>query len=165
MNLHRLIMFPNGTPYHHERVETDDLPREWWEPFAALFEDLRADGSVQTEHGELRVLWNSSGGAGLGTFWLAGQMFLATVFAGGTDPASDEYLLDLAGKQWDGTDMVRGFMEGKPSPFANLKSIPDRPLLAGLLVPILDPKVYEEIAGVDVLVVAAFLDRMRQVSG
>jgi hypothetical protein len=165
MNIYRLIMFPDGRPCHREWIETDVLPRTSWEPFAGLFNGLRCAGTVATEQGNLRVLWNAGGnGAALGTFWLADQMFLAVVFAGGLDPASDEQLLDLAGGQWAGTELVKVFMGGKPSPFADLSSIPQRPLLVGMLAPALEPATYKEIAGVDVLVTAAFLERLREVS-
>lgn len=166
MNIYRLIMMPDGHSHHREWVETDDLPRETWEPFAALFDGLRCTGTVPTDQGNLRVLWNAGGnGAALGTFWLDNNMFLATVFAAGLDPSADEHLLSLAGGQWAGTELVKGFTQGNPSPFASLNSIPERPLLVGMIVPSLEAKTYREIAGVDVLVTAAFLDRLREVSG
>jgi hypothetical protein len=166
VNIYRLIMLPDGRPYHQEWIETNDLPRETWEPFDALFKGFRCAGTIPTEQGDLRVLWNAGGnGAALGTFWLNDAMFLAVVFAAGLDPAADEQLLSLAGGQWAGTELVKAFMEGKPSPFASLASIPDRPLLVGMLAPSLEPEQYREIAGVDVLATAAFLDRLGEGSG
>ncbi len=161
MNIYRLIMMPDGRPHHREWIETDDLPRESWEPFAELFSGLRCSGTIPTQQGGLRVLWNAGGnGTALGTFWLDDDMFLATVFVGGTDPAADEQLLSLAGGQWAGTELVKAFMQGKPSPFASLNSIPERPLLVGMIAPSLEAATYREIAGVEVLVTAAYLDRL-----
>ncbi|MBY0456850.1 MAG: hypothetical protein K2V38_05900 [Gemmataceae bacterium] len=158
MKVHRLIMLPNGRPLHQERIETDDLNPDYWSPFAALFNGPRCEGSVPTDHGNLRVLWNgSSAGSSLGTFWLNDAMFLAVVFAPGINPEADTQLLTLAGGQWAGTDLVKAFAQGQPSPFASLADIPDRPLLVGILAPSLEHEVYKDIAGIDLLVTAAFL--------
>jgi hypothetical protein len=162
MKVHRLIMMPDGRPHHQERVETDDLAPEMLEPFAGHFNGLRCDAVIPTDHGGLKVLWNGmEQGAALGTFWLDGQMFLCTVFAAGLDPEADTQLLTMAGRQWAGTDLVRGLMEGAPSPFASLDAIPERPLLTGMLIPMLSIETYREIAGVDLILTALFLERLR----
>src|SRR5262245_3809960 len=166
MNVYRLIMLPDGQPLHQERIETDELDREMWAPFADLFNGVRCSGELPTDHGQLRILWNgSTAGAALGTFWLDDNMFLAVVFAAGLNPEADTQLLQMAGTQWAGTELVKAFMQGKPSPFASLDQIAERPLLVGMLAPSLEHTTYREIAGVDLLTTAAFLERLGEVSG
>jgi hypothetical protein len=157
---------PDGRPHHHERVETDELAPEILEPFSGHFNGLRCDAVIPTDHGGLRVLWNGMDqGAALGTLWLDRQMFLCTVFAAGLNPEADTELLTMAGQRWAGTDLVRQLMEGQPSPFASQHTIPERPLLAGMLLPMLPVETYREIAGVDLILSALFLERLQNLRG
>jgi hypothetical protein len=166
MNLYRLIMLPNGSRYHEQWIETDDLPRDACEPFNELFTGLKCEGSLPTDHGDFRVLWNGGGnGTSLGTYWLAEQMFLVTVFAPNIDPAADEQMLTQVGQQWAGTDLVKAFAGGQPSPFETLAKLPERPLLVGMLIPVLEAEAYRDIAGVDLLVATAFLDKLKNDAG
>lgn len=166
MKLHRIIMLPNGKRYHDDVVETDDIPRDACAPFAELFTGLKCEGTLPADNGEFRVLWNGGpNGSAIGTFWLAGNMFLVTVFAPNFDPTGDEQMLTQVGGKWATTDLVKAFAAGQPSPFESLAQMPERPLLVGMLVPILQPDAYSEVAGIDLLVAVAFLDQLKKNAG
>jgi hypothetical protein len=163
MKLSRLILMPDGTVHEQDRVETNDIDPGLLEAFGTRFTGLRWDSSVQTESGKLRVVWNGSeSGIALGTFWLDEQMFLCTVLAAGFEPEHDEYILNLAGSNWDRSDLVQGLTGGKPSKFATLQQIPERPLLAGMLLPTLPVETYSQLKGVDLILAALFLGRVAQ---
>jgi hypothetical protein len=161
MKLHRLLLMPDGRPHAQARVETDELDPDLLREFGEHFTGLRWDSTIPTPQGSLRVLWNGSeSGIALGTFWLDGQLFLLTVLAAGFEPEHDDYILKLAGSQWDHSDMVQQLTGGKPSAFADLPRRTERPLLAGMLVPMLPVETYRELEGVDLLIAALFLERV-----
>jgi hypothetical protein len=161
MKLQRLIMLPNGTPHEQGRVETEDIDPDLLRAFDRHFKGMRWDSNMPTERGQLRVVWNGSeSGIALGSFFLDGQLFLCTVLAAGFEPEHDDYILNLAGGQWDKSDLVQQLSGGQPSAFAGLGQLPDRPLLAGILIPTLPIETYNEIKGVDVTVAALFLNRV-----
>ncbi len=161
MKLHRLLMLPNGAVHDRDVVDTDDIDEGLIDAFGTRFTGLRWDASVSTQLGTLRVLWNGSeSGIALGTFWLDGQMFLCTVVAAGFEPEHDQFILTQAGTNWDRTDLVQALTGGKPSPFATLHRIPERPLLAGILLPSLPIETYGQLKGVDLILTALFLGRV-----
>jgi hypothetical protein len=154
---------PDGSPHEQGVVETDTIEPELLDAFAHHFKGLRWDATVPTANGSLRVVWNGSeSGIALGTFFLDRQTFLCTVVAGGFEPEHDDYILKMAGGNWDHSDLVRGLTGGKPSAFASLHKVPDRPLLAGILLPMLPVETYQQIKSVDLIVTALFLGRVIQ---
>jgi hypothetical protein len=162
MKVHRLILLPNGSPHEDAVVETDTLEPELLDDVARHFKGLRWDSTAPTAAGTLRVVWNGSeSGIALGTFFLDAQMFLCTVVAGGFEPEHDDYILKKTGAEWDHAEVVRHLAAGKPSPFARLHDIPDRPLLAGILLPTLPAETYQDIQGVDLIVATLFLQRIQ----
>jgi hypothetical protein len=161
MKLHRVILLPDGSLHEQACVDLDTVEPEVLEAFGSRFTGLRWDAAVSTDQGRLRVVWNGSeSGIALGTFSLDDRVFLCTALAAGFEPEHDEYILELAGGNWDRSDMVQGLTGGKPSAFADLHRMPERPLLVGMLVPSLPVETYGEIKGVDVILAALFLRRV-----
>lgn len=155
MKLHRLVMLPNGNVHEQHWAEVPPADHPDVKQFTALFTGLRCDATVRIPQGQLRVVWTGSPGGAIGSFHLDGTLFLCVVLATGRDADEDRLYLSTVGRQWDGSDMVRGLLEVNPSPFLTLHEVADRPLLVAMLVPMLAPEVYAEINGVELAAVGA----------
>jgi hypothetical protein len=156
-------MLPDGQVYHNDRLELDDLDPDTLAIFRPQCDGLRYDSVIDSESGRLRIQWTGyPGGIAIGSFHLDDQMFLCTALAGGLDSQEDQTVLTTTCGAWARSDMVRGLSEGRPSPFERVHEIPDRPLLVGLLIPMLDPATYGAIAGADVIATRLFLDRVTE---
>ncbi|MDY3563238.1 hypothetical protein R5W23_004737 [Gemmata sp. JC673] len=161
MNLHRLVMLPNGSAHeqHWAEIPTADHPDV--RQFASLFTGLRCDATVRVPPGELRVVWSGSSGGAIGSFHLDGALFLCVVLATGRDAEEDRLYLSTVGRQWNDSNVVRGLLEGPSSPFLTLHEVTDRPLLVALLVPALAPEVWAALNGVELAVVGAHVAAAR----
>jgi hypothetical protein len=155
MELHRLVMLPNGRVHEQSWAEVPAADHADVKQFGALFRGLRCDATVTIPQGQLRVVWTGSNSGAIGSFHLDGTLFLCTVLAAGRDADEDRLYLSTVGQQWNGSDMVKGLLEVQPSPFLALHEITDRPLLVALLVPTLAPEVWATVNGVELAAVAA----------
>ncbi|HEY1190935.1 MAG TPA: hypothetical protein VGE74_25105 [Gemmata sp.] len=155
MKLHRLVMLPNGSVHEQHWAEIPPAEHPDVRQLAGRFTGLRCDATVSVPQGQLRVVWTGSPGGAIGSFHLDGALFLCVVLATGRDADEDRLYLSTVGRQWDGSDMVRGLLERNPSPFRTLHEIADRPLLVALLVPMLAPEVLAAINGVELAAVGA----------
>lgn len=155
MNLHRLVILPTGTVHEQHWAEIPPADHPDVKPFGALFTGLRCDATVRVPQRELRVVWNGSSGGAIGSFHLDGALFLCVVLATGRNAEEDRLYLSTVGRQWHDSDMVRGLLEAKASPFLTLHEVTDRPLLVALLVPTLAPEVWAAVNGIELAVVGA----------
>ena len=157
MDLHRLIVLPDGRTHQQHRVELPDARDGLVAALVAQFEGLRCDAVFPIQPGRLRVVWVGSplGGA-IGSFYLDDQLFLCTMLASGFSAEEDQVYLTTTGRAWDRSPMVRGFMGEEPSPFLTVHEITDRPVLVGMLIPTLPPETFAELDGIELAAVAAY---------
>ncbi|MFM8271314.1 MAG: hypothetical protein ACKODX_03175 [Gemmata sp.] len=155
MDLHRLVLLPNGRAHEQSWAEVPPAGHADVKALGALFRGLRCDATVTVPQGQLRVVWTGSKGGAIGSFHLDGALFLCTVLATGRDAEEERLYLSTVGRQWNGSDMVKGVLEVRPSPFLTLADITDRPLLVAMLVPSLAPDVWAAVNGVELAAVAA----------
>jgi hypothetical protein len=154
-------MFPDGQVHEQHWAGLLEPDNALVSLLDARFDGLQCDTVVPIRQGVLRIDWKGSeqGGA-IGSFYLDDQLFLCTLLASGLNAEEDEVYLTTTGRAWDKSDMVRGFFEGASSPFAALNEIADRPLLVAMLVPMLPPALYDQINGIELVAVTAYLARL-----
>jgi hypothetical protein len=165
MNVHRLILLPNGNVHTQHWAAIPAADHALVAHIREQFKNFRCDIELSLEQGQLRIVWfGSAAGGATGTFYLDGTLFLCIVLASGMNEEEDSNFLTIAGRGWRQADMVRELEKatdwharGEESPFETLVEIADRPLLVGLLVPSLDVDVYRQIEGIEMGAVAAFL--------
>jgi hypothetical protein len=155
--LHRLICLPNGQVHEQYWAELPTTQDGLIAALAASLHNLRCDTVIPIQQGRLRVVWiGSRQGGAIGSFYLDDQLFLCTMLASGLSAEEDQVFLTTTGRLWDQSEMVRGLMEGAPSPFLAVHEIKDRPLLVGMLIPMLPPETYAKINGIELAAVATY---------
>jgi hypothetical protein len=160
MLLHRLTFYPNGH-LDAERLDTDDLDPATVAPFEPLFADGLSFDAPMPDVPEITVKWTGSeSGQALLTCSHRGRPFLSGALVAGIDADGDAEVLRMFTQSLDSIPLLRQITGGRPNPFAALPKRPERPLLAAVVWPTLPADMFAELAGLDVLLSAAFLRRV-----
>lgn len=158
--LNRLTFYPNGH-LDAERLDTDDLDSATVAPFEPLFAGGLSFNAPMPNAPEITVKWTGSeGGQALLTCSHQGRPFLSGALVAGMDASGDAEVLRMFTQSLESVPLLRQITGGRPNPFAALLERPERPLLAGVVWPTLPADTFAELAGLDVLLSAAFLRRV-----
>jgi|SRR3954454_10009128 len=160
MTFYRLTFYPNGH-LDGARLDTDEVEPELVAPFRPLFDrGLVFDTTISAGAGSVRVKWTGSdGGQALFTFSYDGKPFMSGAFVAGHDPQADAELLGMFTRSLEATSLLQQIATGQPNPLAVILAQPERPLLAGVVWPTLPGELFEQVQGLDILLLAEFLRR------
>src|SRR5262245_14267396 len=159
MLLCRLSYYPNGY-LADERLETDDIEEGTVSPFEPLFDGGPSFDSAMPHAPEVAVKWTGAEtGQALLTCCYQGQPFLSGVLVAGSDGSGDAEVLRMFSESIESVVLFREITNSRLNPFAALLQRSERPLLAAVIWPTLAPEKLEELAGIDLLLSAAFLRR------
>ncbi len=159
MILYRLTWHPNGH-FDAERIQTDDIDQQLTSPFEPLFDGGPSFNSSMPHADEVAVKWTGSEyGQALFTCTYRGRPFHSGVLVAGADAAGDAELLQMFIRSMEAVPLFRQLTGVRPDPCAPLLRRPERPLLGGVVWPVLTSEKYEELTGLDLLLSTAFLQR------
>jgi len=160
MTFYRLTFYPNGQ-LDGARLDTDELQPELVASFRPLFDrGLIFDTTVGAGVGSVRVKWTGmDDGQALFTFSYDGKPFMSGAFVAGQNPQADAELLEMFTRSLESTPLLQQVAAGQPNPLAVILAQPERPLLAGVVWPTLPAELFEQVQGLDILLLAEFLRR------
>jgi hypothetical protein len=131
-----------------------------------LFVDGLSFNSSMPGAPEVTVKWTGAdGGQALLSCSHGGQLFLSGALVAGLDAAGDAEVLGMFTQSLERVQLLRQITRDRPNPFAALSDRPERPLLAAVVWPTLPPDTFAKLVGLDVLLSAAFLQRVSPRAG
>jgi len=84
---------------------------------------------------------------------------MSGAFVAGKNPEADAELLELFTRSLESTSLLQQIAAGQPNPLAVILAQPERPLLASVVWPTLPAELFEQVQGLDILLLAEFLRR------
>jgi hypothetical protein len=160
MVFHRLTFHLNGQ-LDADRMDTNNLDPAILAPFEPLFADGCSFSDSMPGTPEVTVKWTGAeSGQALMTFEDHGKPFLSGVLLAGLDAAGDTEVLAMFVQSLERTEPMRQLFTGRTNPLKALMERTERPLLATVVWPTLSAERFEEVAGLDILLSAAFFRRL-----
>jgi hypothetical protein len=150
-----LTLLPTGEPFDERYVDIDDLDQLRLRRFENLFRDPQISSRVEVPgaHPLQAQCTASAEGMALGTLWLNDQILHSTAMFAGRTESAESSVLNVFHSSIAGTRIVR---ELGGHDFAEFFVREERPVLFGVMWPIIPLESYEPFASADIYLAAAF---------
>jgi hypothetical protein len=161
LQLYKHTVYPGSVD--SARLDLSELGNDLLAPFLPLFDSSWSfQGPVPDKSSPVSVKWTGAEeGQALATCYLNGQPFLSGVLVAGINSEPDLEILQMFADSIERIQFVQEMTRrGQAPPVRKLISQAERPLLTSLIWPTIGPEVLSQVAGIDILMSAAFLNRL-----
>lgn len=155
MLLYRMLYSPTAL-LDSSRIDTTEIEESVIAPFRALFKGGSTFFDTIPNASDVKVRWTGfKSGQALMTCYFQGTIFLSGILLGGSNSEADSELLQIFLRSLESAPIMKSAEQ--PNRFSAIFERKERPLLIVVLWPSLSSEILKELAGIDVLLAAAFL--------